>query len=64
MYAIVGMAVPPLVFYFLNTEYSWIDVVAASLAAAVVQLLPTVGGTLALFVMGAPAVLAYQAGHA
>ena len=51
VYAVVGVAVPPIVFYLSRTPFSIIDVAAASLAGALVSLLPTIGGPASLLAM-------------
>ena len=53
VYVVVGIAVPPMVSYFCKSQYSWIDVVSASVVAALIAQVPTVGGTVSLLVMGA-----------
>ena len=53
VYILVGIAIPPVVFYFFKTPYRLIDVAVASVVAALIARVPTVGGTISLFVMGA-----------
>ncbi len=52
VHTLVGIAVSPLVFRFFKTSYLWIDLVIAAVVAALVQLIPLVGGVLSMLVMG------------
>lgn len=51
VYAFMGIAVPPIVFHFSGTKFSFGDVALASFAAAAVSLIPTIGGPASLLVM-------------
>jgi hypothetical protein len=51
VYAIVGIAIPPVVFRILGSKVDWIDIVVASVVAALVALIPTAGGIISLFLM-------------
>jgi len=52
VHAVIGVVVPPIVFYFFKTSYVFIDVVIAALVAALVQLISLVGGILSMLIMG------------
>jgi hypothetical protein len=51
VYAVVGVVVVPLVFAFFRTQYQFLDVVLASVAAAAASCIPTIGGPVSLVVM-------------
>ncbi len=44
IYVVSGVVVIPIVFAFFKTQYQFVDVVLASVAAGAVSLVPTVGG--------------------
>lgn len=51
VYAVAGAVVPLIVFSYFKSGYSWIDVAAASVASALVAIIPTVGEPLSIVVM-------------
>ena len=51
VYAAVAVAIIPLVFALFRTQYQFLDVVLASVAAAAASFIPTIGGPASLVVM-------------
>jgi hypothetical protein len=51
VYAVVGAAVLPIGFKVFKTNFAWIDIVMASVGAALASLIPTIGGPVSLVAM-------------
>jgi|HubBroStandDraft_2_1064218.scaffolds.fasta_scaffold690708_2 hypothetical protein len=51
VYAVVGAVVLPLAFKVFKTNFAWIDIVLASVGAALASLIPNIGGPASLVVM-------------
>ncbi len=50
-YAVAGIVVVPIIFSIFKTKYGFLDVVLASIGAAAVSLIPTIGGPASLATM-------------